>query len=327
MFMENKGKVSIIVPVYNAAPYLGRCVESLLNQSYTDFELILVDDGSNDSSALICDKYAVKDERVRVFHQPNAGPSAARNRGLDEAIGKWVCFVDADDYVDVNYVTDLVRGADDTRAVVVQGLIEMNGNGETCKELLLPSHSYIEGDFGKMLETHNLLEHGYVVAKLYPLQLLRDNHIRFNVNIQRAEDLVFFLHALSVTKKVCLLSHSGYRYVTSQSSLSVAPFLFNSELILFSEIYDINEKNSAKWNLSSAYVCMYLSRILMHIVLSMYKNRECFNVRKDIILKIKTKFKPCWILYDTHLLKLKMIHILVLYFPVRVSDFIMSRII
>ena len=91
--------ISVIVPVYKAEKYLRRCIDSILAQTYTDFELLLIDDGSPDRSGEICDEYAKQDSRVRVFHKPNAGVSSARNLGLDNAKGDWITFVDADDYL------------------------------------------------------------------------------------------------------------------------------------------------------------------------------------------------------------------------------------
>ena len=96
-----KGLISVIVPVYNAEKYLCRCIDSILAQTYKDFELLLIDDGSKDSSGAICDEYAAKDSRVRVFHKENGGVGFARNVGLDHAQGDWVTFVDSDDWVDV----------------------------------------------------------------------------------------------------------------------------------------------------------------------------------------------------------------------------------
>ena len=90
-------KISIIVPIYNTEQYLPRCIDSILSQSLTDFELLLIDDGSIDGSGAICDAFAEKDNRVRVFHKENGGVSSARNLGLNEAKGEWVCFVDSDD--------------------------------------------------------------------------------------------------------------------------------------------------------------------------------------------------------------------------------------
>ena len=101
-------KSSVIVPVYNVEIYLPRCIDSILSQSFTDFELILVDDGSPDNCGKICDEYALKDSRVRVFHKSNGGVSSARNLGLDNVRGEWVTFIDSDDYVEVDYLKELI---------------------------------------------------------------------------------------------------------------------------------------------------------------------------------------------------------------------------
>lgn len=104
----SKKLVSIIVPVYQAETYLRKCVESILDQSFIDFQLILVDDGSKDNSGIICDEYASRDGRILVVHQPNRGVSAARNAGMREAVGEWVYFVDADDWIEANLLYDFV---------------------------------------------------------------------------------------------------------------------------------------------------------------------------------------------------------------------------
>ena len=104
MDMNKNPKISIIVPVYNAEQYLRRCIDSILNQSFTDFELILIDDGSKDKSSDICDEYAAKDSRIKVYHKENGGVSSARNLGLDNANGEWIAFVDSDDFIKEDYL-------------------------------------------------------------------------------------------------------------------------------------------------------------------------------------------------------------------------------
>ena len=101
--------LTIIVPVYNVELYLSDCIESILAQSFDNFELLLIDDGSTDSSGAICDKYKKLDKRVRVFHTENKGVSSARNKGLDEARGKYISFVDSDDYIDVDTYEPNIR--------------------------------------------------------------------------------------------------------------------------------------------------------------------------------------------------------------------------
>lgn len=109
-------KVSIIVPVYNVAEYLGRCIESVLNQSFTEYELILIDDGSTDDGLKTCEEYARQDQRIRVIHQDNQGVSVARNRGIEEAKGEYITFIDADDWVADEYIEVLYRAIKEKNA-------------------------------------------------------------------------------------------------------------------------------------------------------------------------------------------------------------------
>lgn len=103
--------ISIIVPVFNAEKYLNKCIQSILGQTYSNIELLLIDDGSTDSSGAICDKYVSQDSRVKVFHNPNEGVSAARNCGLDKAKGEWIAFVDADDWIDADMYEQMYNAA------------------------------------------------------------------------------------------------------------------------------------------------------------------------------------------------------------------------
>ena len=121
-FSEIHTYISIIVPVYNTEKYLNRCVDSILNQTFTDFELILVDDGSPDNCGKICDEYKEKDRRVRVIHKPNGGLSDARNAGIEWALNnsdsEWISFIDSDDWVHPNYLDFLLRAAEQNNTSV-----------------------------------------------------------------------------------------------------------------------------------------------------------------------------------------------------------------
>ena len=105
----NNPKISVIAPVYNVEKYLPRCIDSILAQTFTDFELLLIDDGSKDHSREICDEYAKKDSRIRVFHKENGGVSSARNLGLDNVKGEWITFVDSDDYLKMEFLSNLTK--------------------------------------------------------------------------------------------------------------------------------------------------------------------------------------------------------------------------
>lgn len=106
----NSIKISVIIPIYNSEEYLDDCIKSVLAQNYTNFELLLINDGSTDSSGKICDEYALTDTRIKVFHQENAGVSATRNLGIQESIGEWLCFIDSDDTVNNKYLSDFILG-------------------------------------------------------------------------------------------------------------------------------------------------------------------------------------------------------------------------
>ena len=116
--------ISVVIPVYNVERYLDECIQSVINQTYTDWECVLVDDGSTDGSGELCDKWSTKDERVRVIHQQNGGVSKARHRGIDEAKGKYITFVDSDDWLDSNYLLKMVA---DPADIVVAGYVAEDG--------------------------------------------------------------------------------------------------------------------------------------------------------------------------------------------------------
>ena len=127
-------KVSFVVPVYKVEDYLARCVDSILNQSFQDFEVILVDDGSPDNCGAICDDYAEKDDRVRVVHQKNSKCAAARNAGIDIAQGEWLALIDADDWIHKDYLKILLSGVhDDTDVVLCDCLITGEDSEEDCE--------------------------------------------------------------------------------------------------------------------------------------------------------------------------------------------------
>ena len=122
--MNSKPTVSIIIPVYNVEKYLDKCLDSVVNQTYTNLEIILVNDGSTDNSGRICDRYATKDSRIRVIHKENGGVSSARNMGLDTVRGKYVCFADGDDIMPCNSIMTLYTTLRKADAQFCQGTIK-----------------------------------------------------------------------------------------------------------------------------------------------------------------------------------------------------------
>ncbi len=214
--------VSIIVPVYNTEKYLFKCLDSIARQSYKNIEVIVVDDGSTDASGSICDDYAGTDRRFRVIHQSNKWLSGARNTGLENVNGAYVCFIDSDDYIDPEYVSDLYDGilAGADISMIGFDLVDEEGTilpvntddgiesgfltRETCLRQLVSGIGV--GDF----------MFGVVWNKMYPTSLIRS--IRFQPYFS-LEDAPFNFHAFSKADKVYLNSNRRYAYVQRKGSI------------------------------------------------------------------------------------------------------------
>ena len=196
-------KISVIVPVYNVEAYLERCVESILQQTYAHFELILINDGSTDSSGQICDHLASQYENIKVYHIENAGVSNARNMGIQLATGSWVTFIDSDDFVTQDYLATLASAVEGVNVGFViaplhhikngivtdlpsyAGKTELWSTEETMKELLMTTRTSF-----------------FPVAKLFKRDLLADE--KFNTNYHLAEDALFLTELLLKTRCSCV---------------------------------------------------------------------------------------------------------------------------
>ena len=207
-------KVSIIVPVYKAEKYLHRCVDSIIAQTFTDWELLLVDDGSPDRSGDICDEYARKDNRVRVFHKENGGVSSARNLGLDNINGEFVTFVDADDWIDSDNLSVCVSTLESNNLDVLQyswRRIDENGNILQIRKIdtdAIDLPHYIEkGNF-------NVCVGGSYMKS----SIIQNGGIRFTKNLKLAEDQVFILTVMSKAKRIQSFSNVYYNYFFNEES-------------------------------------------------------------------------------------------------------------
>ncbi len=208
--------ISIIVPVYNTEKYLPRCLDSILSQSFTDFELLLVDDGSTDGSGTVCDKYAVKDNRVRVFHKENGGVSSARNLGLKEAKGSWICFVDSDDELIQNGLQVMADGVSGGVCMVMSGYQKFeDGKLQEDTGRLGKKYKILERDKALLLMYPNQewVYMGYSWGKLISREEVVGQGISFNEDITIKEDTLFWVTCLCKSNKaVCFTYSPSYKY-------------------------------------------------------------------------------------------------------------------
>lgn len=212
--------ISIVVPIYNVEKYLSKCIDSILGQSYKDIEIILVDDGSPDRCPAICDEYAKKDTRLTVIHLANGGVSAARNAGIEAAKGKYIGFVDPDDWIDPEMCTQLVTAIETEHTeIAICGYDYYNENGEldtTRKYSVRPneiiSQKEVLSRFSDMPPT---IRHG-VVNKLFIRDVL--GYLRFPENLNSSEDVVFLSEYCSKIKRAVIVHQPLYKNTIRKGS-------------------------------------------------------------------------------------------------------------
>ncbi len=225
--MSHNPFISILVPVYNTELYLGRCIDSILCQSFTDFELLLIDDGSTDNSGAICDEYAEKDNRIRVFHKENGGVSSARNKGIKESVGKFLVFADSDDLLRPQHLEHLMYGEAD---LVITGLQQFE-KGNSFKVPKEERHI----DMAALPAVWNLPEmyylYCYPVAKRYRTSIIKENNIWFDEDLFYQEDLSFVLSYLLKIDGFVELPFADYEYRIVESDRAVK-FKMNAQQLI-----------------------------------------------------------------------------------------------
>lgn len=222
--MEQRKTVSVIIPVYNADAFLDRCLDSVLTQTYYELEIILIDDGSNDRSAEICDDYALKDERVHVIHKENSGVSSTRNVGIDNADGNYILFIDADDYIEKNMIAEMLSCAEKNSSdIVMCGYsIDKNSNAESAQMDYLMSYTDPKEIKAGLISRYYTDNHNGLYSlwnKLISASVFSSANIRFDDSLKRGEDAWFVFQCLKQCRRVDFVPVSFYHYCQNESSV------------------------------------------------------------------------------------------------------------
>jgi glycosyltransferase involved in cell wall biosynthesis len=244
--------VSVVVPACNAERYMDRCMESLAGQTYRNIEIIVVNDGSTDTTRKICEKWALHDSRICVINQENAGVSVARNKGLEIAKGDYICFVDADDYVDKSYVELLLEAVVfDQSEMAVCRIGKCYGDAVIDDEILPEPYAKDKDDL-----FHSYYRHffriqgaeymgGYAVRMLISTKLIRDNKINFR-NCRISEDLLFTMEAVGACNKISSVDKVLYFYTINQDSVTHVTYIKNAledRIVFIRELKNVLDKN------------------------------------------------------------------------------------
>lgn len=213
--------VSIIVPVYNAQNTLPRCIDSVLKQTYRDFELLLVDDGSKDDSGAICDAYAAKDGRITVFHIENSGVSTARNTALDHARGEYLQFLDSDDWITPDAAQRLVHAAQEhSTDMVISDFYRVVDDRVSIKGDIEDDAVLSREEFAShMMENPADFYYGVLWNKLYRRAIIEEHHLRMDPSISWCEDFLFNLEYIRYADRFYALRAPLYYYVKTKGSL------------------------------------------------------------------------------------------------------------
>ena len=254
-------KVSVIIPVYNVEKYLAKCLESVINQTYSNLEIILVDDGSTDSSGKICDEFAVQDNRICVVHKENGGLSSARNAALNIATGEYICFVDSDDFIYENLVVESIEKLEKTNSdVCMFSHFTTDGKSENMQCLPLEKDVYEKEDIQKSIlplfigqksaEEKPLL--GFVWRQVFRRDVIAEQTFKSEREYY-AEDIVFDLEFYLKANRMCVVNKPLYYYRYVETSLSnryrenlfdklVKLLTFKQELVKEHNLVDCEER-------------------------------------------------------------------------------------
>lgn len=255
-------KVSVIVPVYKAEKYLHRCIDSILAQSFTDWELLLIDDGSPDRCGEICDEYAQRDARIRVFHKENGGVSSARNLGLENVRGEYVTFVDADDWILASTLAFCSSYFDKYEIIRFSMLYVESLDKENRRKLILPKSNSKTAIMQRILERNSLLG---VCGGLYMTNLFRSPSLQFDSNLIMAEDWLVLCQLVNRCCSIIDLPDVYYCYnVLNENSCSNNPSFEKVEQCLIAQrtmLGQISDRDVYKDSINNAKILLFKAAI------------------------------------------------------------------
>ena len=278
-------KVSVIIPVYNRENFVGKCLDSVCSQTLQDIEIILVNDGSADRSYDICKQYQNLDNRIKIFNQENQGVSSARNRGIVEASGEWICFVDSDDIIERDYLENFGIIESSKIDLYVQGYKVNNIDGSIVEKI--PD---VTGQLTKV-KAFDVLENSDIMNspcfKLFRREIIGRQRIRFNRQLSLGEDHIFSITYFKYVNRVIVRDKTGYVYIRHPGSLTtklVDPKYLLLYMRLYADSYfDIFPMSSTKKHESySRRQCANLFNFCVHSSRQLSKFKSLVNERRQL---------------------------------------------
>ena len=279
-----KDKISVIVPVYNVEKYLNRNIESLLKQKCSDFEIIYVDDGSTDNCLNILKKYKSKDKRIKVVHTDNFGVSHARNTGMNHATGRYITFVDGDDYVDDDYLDYLL-------SLVKNDNLKM---GISLKHHINDDMIQDNNILRDIKDSYEIIQNIYmnhifmaVWNKIYDRSFLKEHNIKFDESIWYAEGMHFNVQCLSSTDKVAVGNKKVYHYISNPNSAMRKGFKIKNEKCALKSL-DLQREILKNKGIKKCYELEYHYMLVEYMI---YSGIIANNLEKKYEIEMKNSIK------------------------------------
>lgn len=294
--MKNRVKISVIVPVYNVEQYLHRCIDSILVQTFTDFELLLIDDGSTDKSEKICNEYAQKSNNVSVFHKENGGVSSARNLGIKKSCGEWICFVDSDDFIEPDYLFSFWQEKEKHKDVYlfVSGynyITPFYRKRRSFDEIIYDKENIYEA----IISLRNKGALGVPWNKMYNTNIIKNAHLLFDEALNSYEDELFVLEYMRKIEKMVIFPAVTYNYIVgiSPNSLSAAFIEIHHHISIAHKL----QEEELKISTNSVFVKHSCNNFVAHLTDSLCRLYKLKNITKEqrisILNTILTEAKNC----------------------------------
>lgn len=265
-------KISVIIPCYNLEKVIGTCIESIINQTYRNIEIVVVDDGSKDGSVEVIQKYCATDDRVKCIQQINQGPSTARNTGIEIATGEYLMFVDGDDYIGLTYIEELVNAIGQDCDLAIAGLRYVYDNGSSNivdgMAFNVDKDTFLDKYYAECIQKRLIFG---PVNKLYKKSLIDENNIRFDKGIEIREDGLFVLDVVKKAKTFCGIENSEYFYIQHGLNDSLVTKFHASEPVINKRFF---------YEMLSIYEGKQLTKYEIECIYPMYLNMDISSIRK-----------------------------------------------
>lgn len=320
--------ITVIIPIYNSSKYLNKCIRSVLEQTYSDFELLLINDGSTDNSCEICNDWVEKDHRVKYFYKNNSGASSARNYGLNMAQGEWIIFIDSDDFVLPEYLADLYKVVKDNPCIdlCISGLL-IYRNGEKSQSICFQNSIYSSKDYSQLFAKLKIHKFGYSVGKLYKMSIIAEHNIRFDDNICIAEDSIFMMNYILKCSQIAFIDKCNYIYRVHANSLSTSVSIYEREFYSYNAYRDVINDMKEQYHMDDkSFLCLYSPIVYFadRVLNSIYADSK--TSYKSRLVKLKTvniyeykKFKKTNLLIEQMLKYLFVLRLFKVYDLLRIN--------